>query len=548
MKNVKRTISLLLAAVFLIASVPYSYALEPGTVYYVDSAAGNDANSGTAQSSAWRTVEKASARVYSPGDKILFKAGGYFEGAFTARGSGTAEHPIVLGAYGDIEALGKPALIVKDNRTLITLHNVEGWTVENLDLSAPESRAVTLTAQGCVVTDLTVKNCDIHDVWFYQTATANGYNCAVYIAANGLNTRIENLQLVDIDIRDCAYGIHMGGNTIEFAPQNYVSPEQSYSRFLLFENVDMYNILYDGMAICSVDDLRIRNCALINTSLYTDYYTAPMWMHHANNVTVEYCEVAGATNFMDGMTVDFDGWTTNSTYQYVYSHDNVRFMQNCVYDDTTKNANCTVRYCLSVNDNKEPNGISLCNSPAYTDDDNPRYMDNFKFYNNTIVNGSAFKLYNLQNSVIANNIFYGDLSQYFVTSHMSGDWGLLTFGGDFTNNCFYGCTPPLCGTQNQFNNNPLFAGSDFNDIDSFRLSSSSALLGKGIALGTDMGEHDFFGNPLTDTHNIGCYEGEGVDNGISNNCFLSCFYGVHNLIIRLLAKIYAVYISISYLL
>ena len=546
MEHIKRIAAAVLAAVLVIAAVPSAFALEPGTVYYVDSAGGNDANSGTSQSSAWRTVEKASSLTYLPGDKILFKAGGYFEGAFTARGSGTAQYPVVLGAYGDTASAGKPMLTVKDERTLITLNNVSGWTVENLDLSAPESRAITLTAQGCVVTDLTVKNCDIHDVWYYQTPTARGYNSAVYIAANGLDTRIERLQLVDIDIRDCAYGIHMGGNTIEFSPELYVSPEQSYSRFLLFENVDMYNILYDAMAICSVDDLRIRNCALINTSLYTDYYTAPLWMHHANNVVVEYCEVAGSTNYKDGMTVDFDGWTTNSTYQYIYSHDNVRFMQNCVYDDTTRNRNCTVRYCLSVNDNDEPNNVALCNSPAYTDADNPKYMEGFKFYNNTIVNGSAFKLYSLHDSVIANNIFYGDLSQYFATSLKTGDMGIISYDGVFSNNCFYGCTPPFEGTQNQFDVNPAFTGSNLNDIESFRLSSSSPLLGEGIAADTDMGAHDFYGNPLTDTHNIGCYDGEGIDTAAVGD-FSSYDYNVYSAILKLLAKFYALYISISYL-
>ena len=537
----KRITAVVIAVILMLNCAPCAFALEPGTVYYVDSVNGNDSNSGKSEQNAWKSIDKASSVTYVPGDSILFKAGGYFEGSFTAHGSGTADSPITLGAYGDAAKLGKPALTVKDSRTLIALTNVGGWCVQGLDLSAPESRAVLISASDCIVTDITVRDCDIHNVWLHRTETANGYNSAIFIAAVGLNTRIERLQLVDINIRDCAYGIHMGGNTIEFSPDTFVSAQESYSRDLLFENVDMYNIYYDGMAICSVNNLRIRNCALISTSLYTDYYTAPMWMHHANNVTVEYCEVAGATNTMDGMTVDFDGWTTNSTYQYIYSHDNVRFMQNCVYDNTTKNANCTVRYCLSVNDNLEPNNINLCNSPAYTDDDNPDYMDNFKFYNNTVINGSEFRFQNLRNSVIANNIFCGELSQCFVTSALTGDKEVTMFTGAFTNNCFHGCSLPL-RAESSYNVSPMFAGDDYDDINSFILSSSSPLIGSGITVEGDMGAHDFFGNPLTDTHNIGCYEGEGIDDGQ----VITYDYNAFTAIINLLGRIYAMFVSINF--
>ena len=58
--------------------------------------------------------------------------------------------------------------------------------------------------------------------------------------------------------------------------------------------------------------------------------------------------------------------------------------------------------------------------------------------------------------------------------------------------------------------NPKFAGTDETDKNSFMLSDKSRLIGKGITVEDDMGEHDFYGNPLTGTHNIGCYEGSGV--------------------------------------
>ena len=48
------------------------------STYYVDAAAGNDANAGTSAGSAWATVGHAAARV-AAGDKVYVKAGTYAE-------------------------------------------------------------------------------------------------------------------------------------------------------------------------------------------------------------------------------------------------------------------------------------------------------------------------------------------------------------------------------------------------------------------------------------------------------------------------------------
>ena len=46
-----------------------------GTTYYVDSAGGDDAASGTSADAAWRTLANVNATVFEPGDRILLKAG-----------------------------------------------------------------------------------------------------------------------------------------------------------------------------------------------------------------------------------------------------------------------------------------------------------------------------------------------------------------------------------------------------------------------------------------------------------------------------------------
>jgi len=70
------------------------------TVYYVSST-GNDANKGTSEDFPWRSLDKVN-RFFKlePGDKVLFNRGDEWTGTLSVNASGTADKPIVYGAYG----------------------------------------------------------------------------------------------------------------------------------------------------------------------------------------------------------------------------------------------------------------------------------------------------------------------------------------------------------------------------------------------------------------------------------------------------------------
>lgn len=506
MNKIKSILCILLSLTVMLSLCPFAFAAEAGTTYYVDSISGDDNNNGTNENSAWKTVEKASSVEYSAGDKILFKAGEYFVGTFNAKGSGTQDNPITIGSYGDAATLGKPALTVNDKNAVIEIKDASYWTVDGLDISAPDGKGIYITCETSQMNGITVENCLIHDVFKQRSATQEKHlhaSIGIYTYGSGL---LSDLIIRNIEIKDCGYGIWSDGNNAEWLTQYFVSPEKSYAQNLLWENITMNNVYYDGLAIGSVNNLTVRNCALINTSLYEDFCTAPTWMHHAKNVLIENCEIAGSTNTTDGMAVDFDGWATDSIYQYIYSHDNVRFMCNCSCDDETQNRNNTVRYCLSVNDNKT---TSTSQPLMYA----TTGMDNFKFYNNTIVDGGNFSFAFNKNSIVANNIFvskknFGEIQ----TVRKYNSAGLHKFDGEFTNNCFVNYTiPPM--SKNNTLAVPGFVGGDYYDVNSYKLSASSPLIGKGIQVEENMGDHDFYGNALTETHNVGCFDAAGIDDG-----------------------------------
>ena len=119
----------LLRWILLLAAVS---ALEAAT-YYVDSAKGDDGNSGTAAGRPWKSLAKVNATEFRPGDRILFKSGSAWLGQLAPRSSGAAGAPIILDRYGKgpqprIDGGGKVEDAVK-------LYNVQHIELRNLEIT-----------------------------------------------------------------------------------------------------------------------------------------------------------------------------------------------------------------------------------------------------------------------------------------------------------------------------------------------------------------------------------------------------------------------------
>ena len=74
-----------------------------GTIYYVDSKAGDDNNSGLSVHAPWRSLAKVQAVVLNPGDIVRFKRGSDFAVPLFIKNSGVANNYITLTDYGKEE-------------------------------------------------------------------------------------------------------------------------------------------------------------------------------------------------------------------------------------------------------------------------------------------------------------------------------------------------------------------------------------------------------------------------------------------------------------
>ena len=101
-----------------------------GNIYYVSNL-GDDANIGTTKESPWKTLRKISSMTFNPGDHILLKSGNAWNEALILHGSGTADQPINVTAYGEGS---KPKIHYGDGDVVILI-NEGGWCIKGLEIS-----------------------------------------------------------------------------------------------------------------------------------------------------------------------------------------------------------------------------------------------------------------------------------------------------------------------------------------------------------------------------------------------------------------------------
>lgn len=125
-----------------------------GTTYYV-SATGNDANAGTSEATAWKTVKKVNETKLNPGDGVLFEGGATFGEELYGNGSGTEAKPVVYSSYGHGNAILSEGIslypqgewVVIDHIT--SLKGIGGYgsnvTIQNCNITNAEGVGINIT-------------------------------------------------------------------------------------------------------------------------------------------------------------------------------------------------------------------------------------------------------------------------------------------------------------------------------------------------------------------------------------------------------------------
>ncbi|OZB98360.1 Ig-like domain-containing protein [Paenibacillus sp. XY044] len=492
--------------------------MASGTTYYVDRTGGDDQNSGTSQDSAWKSLDKVNATTFSPGDKILFKAGESWNGRLWPKGSGEEGSPIIIDKYGE----GSKPLIagVTSELEAVFLKNQQYWEINNLEVTnrSPlpfdrdwqnprgQRRGVyILNEEAGLLHHIHIKNLNIHDVDGSYTTRSGG----IIFDSVGSTTPsafddvlIDGNMLTDVD----AYGIYIGSNCIlrygmgdlwPWVPKPYGL--WTPSTHVTISNNTVLRAATGGIAWNVTDGAVVEH----NTVGQATYLAtnASIWWAYSDNNLVQFNESFASVNGAeDGHGFDVDAGNIGSLVQYNYSHDNAGGFMLFV-NDTYDTINTVVRYNISQNDRKSIFRYSGS-------------IDNVYNYNNTVYVGKSSGNPVMSDYFTKASGAPRNIKNFNNVYYSLGDKGWDMRGQTFDYNAYYGGKTLVQADAHPVTGDPKFAnpgsGADGMDtVDGYKLLADSPLIGAGIRI-NENGDRDYFGNPLYNgAPDIGAHEYEG---------------------------------------
>ncbi|GGA26458.1 LamG-like jellyroll fold domain-containing protein [Paenibacillus physcomitrellae] len=530
-----------------------------GTIYYVDSAAGSDANTGTSPDQAWKSLDKINATTFSPGDALLFKSGGVWNGQLWPKGSGTEGAPILIDRYGegDLPVINGGGVERPYHQTgAIFLQNQEYWEIRHLEVTNDDDFDTDLVATtykngepsnirdgilvvldtdkvpdggNSVMHHIYISDCYIHDVdspdeWpnEYKNASFNGGIMFYVIGSLKPNmtfddVRIERNFIKHVDL----LGIANFNYTTKTDFQDEVGGYGLWQTNIYIGHNYLQDIAQGGIDLCDAKDAVVEYNVLDGWMKRYNAQAAGIYPWKSWNVVFQNNEVYGgptttdATNG-DGTAFDFDSPNINIVYQYNYTHDNPMGWMSYL----GRSANNIARYNISDDD-----GEYLIKFGWFGPDSSPAYFLNNVF----IYNGQKTAFTNRNDDIGAyfdqvpyyfyNNVFYDKTGPSPSTWAASpDDYGT----GKFSHNVFYSANgftatglpedPHKITADPGFVNPGQAPSAGPNGVlsgatvwDGYKLQESSPLVDAGIYV-PQLGDKDFYGNPL--------YYGEAPDIGV----------------------------------
>ena len=470
------------------------------TTYYLDFTNGSNANDGMSPETAWKDLFKIRAAFPAPGDTFLFKRGEIWEGLqMYIDASGTAEQPIVYGAYGEET---DPLPIISNVQLLEGASEVANWTSTSPNiwsLSLPDSpgrlfldgveylRASTLADLG------NPDNEGAFAYWFYEDGTdelhlyASQNPASLYSEIKGnklfisvLVFNADHLVFDHLDLRggsgtslDLKASSHIGisnchlgrwsnsGLTLQDWPIDGVRVPSSHitvsdntfdSDFTFFYGLGSERGCGDGVKLF----YGVNNCVVANNSFRN-------WAHNAIELLADRADADGvyANQF-------YDNYITAPDIPYAHPFGADGLMDKCTQNEFYQNhvEDCRTSSQINGNNNWVHHNIikGMRNSPSKISPTAHAftlgiYQPNFvcqdnRFDHNLIIDTdeSAFIIRGfglqglVQNNAIRNNIFY-KTGQAPKTSSYQYDEGtnLVIFdqfrnevgGNTYQNNLFY---------------------------------------------------------------------------------------------------------------
>lgn len=383
--------------------------------FYVDSDNGNDLASGTTARQAWKTLDKVNAFTFKPGDRIVFKRGGKWNGQLVPQGSGTRDKPVVFSAYGTgalpaIAAEGKSrdAVLLKNLNNIV----IEYMDISNKDLTVKEQKTgptgVRILAEDIgTIMNIRLSNLKIHDINGDNKKGSNEGHGIFWDCQGPKNSNIENLVIEYCTLERVDRNGIRGNGTFGF--RNNWFPNKN----LVIRGCRLEDIGGDGIVVKAFDGSVIEHNKLFHIRTRAKDNAVGIWPHSSDNTLIQYNEVAYTKNrdwSNDGQSFDIDGNCNHTIIQNNYSHDNeggfMLVISDAINAKSRMTKNSIIRDNLSVNDGN--NRKRLFNFALVTDS---TLVSGNIFYNNA-KDSVKMELVDIEHGIPRNIVFENNLFSY----------------------------------------------------------------------------------------------------------------------------------------
>lgn len=481
---------------------------------------GDDAASGEALDSAWRSIDRVNQQDLEPGDDVLFEGGVRFEGTLVldADDAGDDGAPVRIGSFGQgiatIDAGNASGITITDAGGIVIqdLRVVGGWDADKQ--SGNDGEGVSATGDQSGVRWLFLRIADLEVSGFKHAGIALHATPADDHKGSGF----EDVEISDCDVHDNGdVGVTTDGPFTQDSGYSHAhvrvrSLRVSGQRGLMHKGSHTGS----GIMLSDVDDALVEGSIAHDNGEYNDHEQGGgfgIWAWDARAVTLQWNEsYKNRTQTIDGGGFDLDGGVTDSIVRYNYSHDNAGAgFGSFQFAGARPYADNIIQYNISQDD-----GIGV-----YLYDGNGDMGTLAVAQNVTYGQNPSFRSVSaLPHAALFNNIFYGtgdltidvsdgdgltlDANDYWTADHALA----LRWNGDTTFDDWQMFQRQTSQEPHGLNIDPQLvgagAGGTLDDARLLRtlfvygLRDDSQLVDRGVdpeSLGVSLADQDFFGAP-----------------------------------------------------
>jgi hypothetical protein len=503
-------------------------------IYYLDCSANKNGN-GT-QVSPWNSLVSANAFTLHPGDRLLLRLGTTCNGALTPQGSGTANVPIVIDAYG---TGAQPVISGGDAEEALKLFDQQYWEINNLEITGGHRYGLYISGNtpNTSLNHIYLRNLNVHGATYTSTKRADSGE--VFISTNAPGQILNDILIDGVT----AHNSHVSEGIFVSAGGAWIEANgvpQPLGSNVTVQNSIAHDIYGDGILIAELKNGLLQANVVYRSGLCpncTGSTPVGLWEWHCHTCTVQNNEsYANQSWGVDGGDFDIDYYNDDNIVQYNYGHDSAGYCVAFFGAGGRASHHNIFRYNVCSNNGRRSDLSQQGEVYVHTWDNGS--LDGVEIYNNTFYwnpasHGAALSTSDAAYSgtgprFFKNNIIYAtvpgmvqttpglvlDNNIYWTTSASPPTWQIDAA-------TYTGFTAYQSGAKQDLHSHytdPKLNRPDYHAVGkpatAFQLlpGSPAAAAGSNVCSGISgcsMGAQDFQGHPLPagTGYNFGAYQG-----------------------------------------